>query len=104
MKKLKSLGKEVDEDFLKEFEMIQEIENNNEEEMGTRLNEISMLVEEAQLFCAEEERKAEERKEENIRRKHNYVPMILNLMKVLARKDKLGELVDKAKEKDKKPN
>ena len=47
----------------------------------------------------EEEQKAEQRKEENIRRKHNYVPMILKLMKILATKDKLGELIDKAKEK-----
>ena len=58
-----------------------------------------MKIEENQLFCIEEEQKAEQRKEENIRRKHNYVPMILKLMKILATKDKLGELIDKAKEK-----
>lgn len=38
LKKLKSLGKEVDEEFLKEYEMIQEIDNSNEEELQNKLN------------------------------------------------------------------
>lgn len=44
LKKLKSLGKEVDEEFLKEYEMIQEIDNSNEEELQNKLNEISVQI------------------------------------------------------------
>ena len=43
--------------------MVNEIDNSNEEELEMRLGELSMLIEEGQLYCAEEERKKEDRKE-----------------------------------------
>jgi len=46
-----------------------------------------------------EEQKVQRWKAENVRRKHNYVPFIINLLKELAAKQQLGPLIDAVKEK-----
>jgi ubiquitin carboxyl-terminal hydrolase L5 len=46
----------------------------------------------------EEELKQERYRVENIRRKHNYLPLIVEILKALGQEGKLVELVEKAKE------
>ena len=48
-----------------------------------------------------EEQKLNRWKAENIRRKHNYVPFIVNLLKLLAERGELMPLVDAAKSRKK---
>ena len=48
-----------------------------------------------------ESQKAEQWKVENRRRKHNYVPFIVNLLKLLAERGELMPLLESAKQRKK---
>lgn len=48
------------------------------------------------MLIQEEEAKMARYKNENLRRRHNYTPFIVELLKVLAKENKLSELVQKA--------
>ncbi|CAG2109707.1 unnamed protein product [Medioppia subpectinata] len=50
-------------------------------------------------MIAEEDTKMKRYKVENIRRKHNYLPLIMEILKTLAAEGRLTDLVDKAKQK-----
>lgn len=50
------------------------------------------------LLIEEEENKRQQYKIENIRRKHNYLPLIVEILKLLAREGKLTSLYEEAKE------
>jgi len=56
-------------------------------------NEVAQLNQ----CLADEEYKFKQYKVENIRRRHNYLPFIMELMKILAREGQLEPLVQKAK-------
>lgn len=51
------------------------------------------------LGIEEEENKTKQYKLENIRRKHNYLPLIVEILKVLAKEGQLLPLYEKAKAK-----
>jgi len=95
-------------------EQIQDYENQKAE-LNAKLTEdpTSPLVNDARLRISildeqinalkEQIEQEEERKKmwrlENIRRKHNYVPFIMNMLKILAEKGQLVDLVEQAKQK-----
>uniref|UniRef100_A0A0L8G8D1 UCH37-like C-terminal domain-containing protein n=1 Tax=Octopus bimaculoides TaxID=37653 RepID=A0A0L8G8D1_OCTBM len=62
------------------------------DDIGSEISRLQMLIQ-------EEEQKMARYKIENIRRKHNYLPFIVELLKCLAKEEKLVPLVEKAKEK-----
>jgi ubiquitin carboxyl-terminal hydrolase L5 len=60
-------------------------------------DDINMRVRELESLIVEEDRKRIGFRKENIRRKHNYLPFVMELLKVLAEEGKLVDLVNKAK-------
>ncbi|OWK08321.1 UCHL5, partial [Cervus elaphus hippelaphus] len=63
------------------------------------LSAIQSEVAKNQMLIEEEVQKLKRYKIENIRRKHNYLPFIMELLKTLAEHQQLIPLVEKAKEK-----
>ncbi|NXX86250.1 UCHL5 hydrolase, partial [Urocolius indicus] len=63
------------------------------------LSSIQSEVAKYQMLIEEENQKLKRYKIENIRRKHNYLPFIMELLKTLAEHQQLIPLVEKAKEK-----
>lgn len=57
-------------------------------------NEIQRLL----MLCEEEESKRKRQKVENVRRKHNYLPLIVQLLRMLGEKGQLLPLYEKAKQ------
>uniref|UniRef100_A0A8B9KW57 Ubiquitin carboxyl-terminal hydrolase n=1 Tax=Astyanax mexicanus TaxID=7994 RepID=A0A8B9KW57_ASTMX len=66
---------------------------------GNLLSSIQSEIAKYQLLIEEENQKLKRYKIENIRRKHNYLPFIMELLKTLAEYQQLIPLVEKAKEK-----
>ena len=63
---------------------------------------LNMKIEENTQLLLFEEDKRKKWHAENLRRKHNYIPLIYEFLKLLAGKGKLPELIGKAKEEQKK--
>lgn len=70
-----------------------------ETDQDSLLNSIQSEITKYQLLLEEEQQKMKRYKIENIRRKHNYLPFIMELLKTLAEHQQLIPLVEKAKEK-----
>ena len=56
-------------------------------------------IDELRAEVISEEHKFAAWHQENIRRKHNYIPLVVGMLKALAEKGKLGGLIDKAEAK-----
>lgn len=67
-------------------------------EAGMDSDEIATEICRLQNVIAEEEEKTRRYKIENARRRHNYTPFIVELLKILAKENKLVPLVEKALE------
>lgn len=70
-----------------------------ETDHNSLINSVQSEIAKYQLLLEEEQQKTKRYKIENIRRKHNYLPFIMELLKTLAEHQQLIPLVEKAKEK-----
>lgn len=61
--------------------------------------QINAEVNQCVLTISDEDAKILRYKQENIRRRHNYIPLIMELLKILAEQGKLVSLCEKAKAK-----
>jgi ubiquitin carboxyl-terminal hydrolase L5 len=77
-----------------------DVEGQESKVMG-EIQELNDRIVQVQNSLDDEKVKRENWKKENVRRRHNYVPFLFNLLKILADKDMLMPLVEKAKEKKK---
>eukprot|EP01102_Stenamoeba_stenopodia_P018407 TRINITY_DN6742_c0_g1_i1.p1 TRINITY_DN6742_c0_g1~~TRINITY_DN6742_c0_g1_i1.p1 ORF type:complete len:226 (+),score=61.69 TRINITY_DN6742_c0_g1_i1:459-1136(+) len=92
--------------FLKELEELerkkQEIQSNAMDTDSSEPSLIDAHIQEVKQKLALEQEKLDKWKLENIRRKHNYVPFLVNLLKLLAEKGELMPLIEKSRKTSKK--
>lgn len=80
--------------YEKQLQSLQKQIEDNGMETDTQQADITKL----RCLIEEEENKMRRYQIENIRRKHNYIPLIMELLKLLAKEGKLMSIYEKAKE------
>lgn len=78
---------------------IENLETENGQDKFLRIEMVRSEIAVQQQRLAQEEEKRRRYEVENIRRKHNYLPFIIEMLRVLADNEKLIPLVDAAKKK-----
>jgi len=76
-----------------------DMETDEKSGLLTELEILKDKIDATDGFLAGEVLKHSNWKAENVRRRHNYIPFLFNLLKVLAEKDLLVPLIERAKEK-----
>ncbi|GMR31919.1 hypothetical protein PMAYCL1PPCAC_02114, partial [Pristionchus mayeri] len=69
---------------------------------GMETEDVAAEVCELQQMISDHEEKTKKHQMENIRRRHNYLPLIVDILRVLAKEEKLVPLVEQAIEKQEK--
>lgn len=80
--------------YEKQMQAIRKQMEDNGMETDAQQSELAKL----KYLIEEEENKRRQYRTENIRRKHNYLPLIIEILKLLAKEGKLMPLYEKAKE------
>uniref|UniRef100_A0A1B6DYN8 Ubiquitin carboxyl-terminal hydrolase n=1 Tax=Clastoptera arizonana TaxID=38151 RepID=A0A1B6DYN8_9HEMI len=78
--------------------MLQQL-NKQVEESGMDTDSVQAEVSKLKVLIENEELKVKQYQVENIRRKHNYLPLIVEILKILAKDGQLVPLYEKAKAK-----
>lgn len=69
---------------------------------GEGLGELQSTIESLHNSLEDEAAKQESQRKENVRRRHNYIPFAIHLLRALSSKGKLSSMVTKAKEQPRK--
>jgi ubiquitin carboxyl-terminal hydrolase L5 len=84
---------DMDQDLGNDFVLAQ-----GDEALAAQLAEVEGLLSDCQNKISAEDEKFAGWKMENIRRKHNYIPFVINLLRILSERNLLKPMIAKAKE------